>query len=54
MRKERFLNQGKSKLQVRGDNPFQICGRINNKDYELDLPNDFVAIIASMLLIFSL
>jgi hypothetical protein len=38
MRKERFPNQRKSKLQPRGDGPFQVLERINDNTYKIDLP----------------
>ncbi|KAA0042451.1 reverse transcriptase [Cucumis melo var. makuwa] len=37
LRKERFPDQRKSKLQQRGDDPFQVLERINNNAYKLDL-----------------
>ncbi|XP_019435319.1 PREDICTED: uncharacterized protein LOC109341841, partial [Lupinus angustifolius] len=40
MRKERFPSQRKSKLQPRGDGPFQVLERINNNAYKLDLPSE--------------
>ena len=33
MRKEKFTKQRKSKLQPRGDRPFQVLERINNNAY---------------------
>ncbi|XP_031276789.1 uncharacterized protein LOC116135233 [Pistacia vera] len=41
MRKERFPTQRKSKLQPRGDGPFQVLERINDNAYKLDLPSDY-------------
>jgi len=41
MRKERFLAHRKSKLQPRGDGPFQILERINNNAYKVDLPGEY-------------
>ncbi|XP_057443380.1 uncharacterized protein LOC130735373 [Lotus japonicus] len=38
MRKERFPEQRKSKLQPRGDGPFQVLERINNNAYKIELP----------------
>jgi hypothetical protein len=38
MRKERFPNQRKSKLQPRGDGPIQVLERINDNAYKIDLP----------------
>jgi hypothetical protein len=40
MRKERFPNQRKSKLQPRGDGPFQVLERINDNAYKIDLPGE--------------
>jgi len=42
MRKERFLAQRKSKLQPRGDGPFQVLQKINDNAYKLDLPSEYV------------
>jgi hypothetical protein len=41
MRKERFPNQRKSKLQPRGDGPFQVLERINDNAYKIDLPGEY-------------
>jgi len=41
MRKERFPNQRKSKLQPRGDGPFQVLERINDNAYKLELPGEY-------------
>ena len=40
MRKERFPEQRKSKLQPRGDGPFQVLERINDNAYKLDLQGE--------------
>ncbi|GKV23267.1 hypothetical protein SLEP1_g33016 [Rubroshorea leprosula] len=40
MRKERFPAQRRSKLQPRGDGPFQVIARINDNAYKLELPDD--------------
>ena len=37
MHKEWFLNQRKSKLQPRGNGPFQVLERINDNAYKIDL-----------------
>jgi len=41
MRKERFPKQRKSKLQPRGDGPFQVIERINNNAYKIDIPSEY-------------
>jgi hypothetical protein len=41
MRKEQFPNKRKSKLQLRGDGPFQVLGRINDNAYKIDLPGNY-------------
>uniref|UniRef100_A0A151UEG5 Transposon Ty3-I Gag-Pol polyprotein n=1 Tax=Cajanus cajan TaxID=3821 RepID=A0A151UEG5_CAJCA len=41
LRKERFPSPRKSKLNPRGDGPFQVLQRINDNAYRLDLPRDY-------------
>ena len=41
MHKERFPNQKKSKLQPRGDGPFQVLERINDNKYKFDLLGEY-------------
>ena len=41
MQKERFLTQRKSKLQPKGDGPFQVLERINDNAYKLDFPSKY-------------
>ena len=41
MRKERFPSHWRSKLQSRGNAPFQILARINDNAYKLDLPGEY-------------
>ncbi|GKV49085.1 hypothetical protein SLEP1_g55854 [Rubroshorea leprosula] len=41
MRKERFPAQRRSKLQPRGDGPFQLIARINDNTYKLELPGEY-------------
>ena len=39
--KERFPLQRKSKINPRGDGPFQILERINDNAYKVDLPGEY-------------
>ena len=41
MRKERLLTQRRSKLNSRGDGPFQILEKINDNAYKVDLPGEY-------------
>ena len=41
MCKERFPAQRRSKLQPRGDGPFQVVAWINDNAYQLDLPGKY-------------
>lgn len=41
LRKERFPSLRKSKLQPRGDGPFQVLERFNDNAYKLDLPGEY-------------
>ena len=41
MRKERFSEQRKSKLQPRGNGPFQVLERINDNTYKIDMPSEY-------------
>ena len=41
MRKERFPNQSKSKLQPRGDGPIQVLETMNDNAYKIDLPGEY-------------
>ena len=41
MRKERFPAHRRSKLNPRGDGPFQILEKINDNAYKVDLPGEF-------------
>jgi len=41
MRKERFPQQRKTKLQPRGNGPFQVLERINDNAYKIDLSSEY-------------
>ena len=41
IRKERFPTQRRSKLNPRGDGPFQILEKINDNAYKVDLPGEY-------------
>ena len=41
MHKERFSAHRCSKLQPRGDGPFQVLARVNDNAYKLDLPSEY-------------
>ena len=41
LRKNRFASKRKSKLQERGDGPFQVLECINYNAYNIDLPQDY-------------
>ena len=41
MRKERFPAHKRSKLHPRGDGPFQVLERINDKAYKLDFQGEY-------------
>ncbi|KAL4360597.1 hypothetical protein GQ457_04G020450 [Hibiscus cannabinus] len=53
LRKERFPNQWKCKLDPRGDGPFQVIERINDKSYRIDLPGKFCVVYFDDILIYS-
>jgi hypothetical protein len=40
LRKDRFPEKQKSKLQPQGDEPFKVLTRINDNAYKLELPGD--------------
>jgi len=52
MRKERFPQQRKSKLQPKGNGPFQVLERINDNAYKIDLPGEYT--VSSTLNVFDL
>jgi hypothetical protein len=41
LRKERFHEQHKSKLQPRADGPFKVLRKINDIAYAIDLPDTY-------------
>jgi len=41
LRKDRFLEQHKSKLQPRADGPFKELHKMNDSAYEIDLPSTY-------------
>jgi hypothetical protein len=41
LRKDCFPEKRRSKLQPRGDGPFQVVERINDNAYKLDLPGEY-------------
>jgi hypothetical protein len=50
LRKERFPDQRKSKLMLRGDGPFRVLTKINDNAYKIDLPPSYRVSKRSMLL----
>jgi hypothetical protein len=41
LRKERFSELRRSKLQPRADGPFKVLRRVNDNAYEIDLPSNY-------------
>lgn len=41
LRKDRFSDQRKCKLQPCGDGPFKVHAKINDNAYKIDLPMDY-------------
>ena len=41
LRKERFPEKRKSKLQPRGDGPFRVLEKINDNTYKIELPGEY-------------